>query len=1251
MSRFRPHLKLTNPRIAGTPSFALVATLALLAVATVLLVLFVSTMTLDRSASYSYSQSVKADQIGLGGLHFIVGQLQAEMYKDGLPDTGSGAYPNTPIFANVSSFNVQPQANVTNASLPPLLKTSTNAPFFIGTNSVASYATGFQGNNSVSTTSPSLNGRSVSTNVWNQACFGQYPNTTSAPYWVLMTRAGPTNGVGLNFGVTGNTLNNPAVANPNYAVGRIAYAIYDEGSLLDVTAAGYPGNGSAAQLTVAQLQQIKGTLAGADLATAGIASPSDFIKWRNAATAGTTGSNYVYYVTNFTSTNGFMQVSPGDSTFLSRQDLIKAAQNGVAGFATTNALMNLTTFTRELNAPSWAPSLNGSGASTKYNYATNAKNLTGSPFTSATGKQNPNPYIPLVRYAKGGTVTGYLANGASYTYQVNAGDPVVQHRFPLDRLNWITPTGPATGISAAAIRACFGLMWGTAENLLSGGDANWTGISVWKYVGPTANNETQVSTLGASPVETLSDVAKEAAPREPNFFELLQAGILSGSLGQNLGTGNGNTFQNLNNNAQILGSIQLLRIGASILSQVQSTAYPINIESNQVGYSMVASGVANLPYLNVLKFVSGADGNTSGISNTSVTPMATYGLVSLWNPHQQSATTPVTRPNVRLYVQGTIAIGSGWASSYPAIATSIYGQTFTVPANTFIQLANLPSVGVNGFLNPFAITSNDVLNSSIPAGSSTILGWTSSTTALNPAPYLDKNLIYEALRIPNLNVTLDQTGNGIPGYPGSPESTSLGQVHFSYYMSGATAGSPGTAAPTFQLILKYQDPSGAWVPYDYWTGNSSWQTWWPPFGLSGPTIAPPMTGSGSAITTHSASSSYPIATVDQTMHSSGPGMSRYHSGTLLNPAPLAVRPGIFPMSGDHSGATGTGDVVYPLIDSIWSGSANSGDFSVAGYGGAGSNGSPAGIPSELNSVPTAFVSWFYPAFLCRNNTSYPNVAGSGPGSYFTAYPDPDGIQRIADSGLFPTPSAILAPAIVGNPYYDPNDVPSTAGQRTGDRPIVLNRPLASVGELGYVNRDDPWRSLDFFSVFKGVSTSADSGLLDLFTMTDSPNPVVAGRVNLNTPNAVVLQAVLSSTIADTIGNTLGSPSNLSNPQAMANALVAFTSTTQLVNKDQLVTKFNASLPVGASAGSPFGSVDEQDVKPFREAFVRSLADVGQTRTWNLMIDLVAQSGKYPPSASGQSQFEVQGERHYWLHVAIDRFTGKVIDRQLELVEP
>jgi hypothetical protein len=39
----------------------------------------------------------------------------------------------------------------------------------------------------------------------------------------------------------------------------------------------------------------------------------------------------------------------------------------------------------------------------------------------------------------------------------------------------------------------------------------------------------------------------------------------------------------------------------------------------------------------------------------------------------------------------------------------------------------------------------------------------------------------------------------------------------------------------------------------------------------------------------------------------------------------------------------------------------------------------------------------------------------------------------------------------------------------------------------------------------------------------------------------------------------------------------------------------------------------------------------------------------PECANFRDDFIVEGEQRYWVHVAIDRFTGRVIDKQIEVV--
>jgi hypothetical protein len=73
------------------------------------------------------------------------------------------------------------------------------------------------------------------------------------------------------------------------------------------------------------------------------------------------------------------------------------------------------------------------------------------------------------------------------------------------------------------------------------------------------------------------------------------------------------------------------------------------------------------------------------------------------------------------------------------------------------------------------------------------------------------------------------------------------------------------------------------------------------------------------------------------------------------------------------------------------------------------------------------------------------------------------------------------------------------------------------------------------------------------------------------------------------------------------------------------------------------------VQRFRESAIRALADGGQAGAWNLLIDVIVQTGRYPKGATSLSDFLVEGERHYWVHIALDRTTGEIIDKNIEVV--
>ena len=50
-----------------------------------------------------------------------------------------------------------------------------------------------------------------------------------------------------------------------------------------------------------------------------------------------------------------------------------------------------------------------------------------------------------------------------------------------------------------------------------------------------------------------------------------------------------------------------------------------------------------------------------------------------------------------------------------------------------------------------------------------------------------------------------------------------------------------------------------------------------------------------------------------------------------------------------------------------------------------------------------------------------------------------------------------------------------------------------------------------------------------------------------------------------------------------------------------------------------------------------------------MIDIIAQSGRYGPKAMSLDQFTVEGERRFWMHAAIDRYTGEIVSTYIEPV--
>ena len=293
-----------------------------------------------------------------------------------------------------------------------------------------------------STSDVSANNRSITLARWNKHYLIPKlnpgddladPVTFVAPDWVMVTAE---QGAAVLSTPTKDSNNNTVTA-----VGRYAFAIYDEGGLVDMNVAGYPSGTNPIQ------SGRKGSIAFADLTALGqyplpnSSSPYQvdrIIGWRNYATTqaankfsdtnfasnlqgSVTATSYYTFVTN--NTTGFLTVrstpSPSpypwngrtDQMFLNRQQLIEFRK--AAGFS-SNALQYLGTFSRELNSPSFSPA---TPAGSTIDYAA---------LSSSASAVNPNFLLRRVQ----GTATGVFTRFDRVA--ANGGEPLVKTRFPLE---------------------------------------------------------------------------------------------------------------------------------------------------------------------------------------------------------------------------------------------------------------------------------------------------------------------------------------------------------------------------------------------------------------------------------------------------------------------------------------------------------------------------------------------------------------------------------------------------------------------------------------------------------------------------------------------------------------------------------------------------------------------------------------------------------------------------------------------------
>ncbi|CAN5688929.1 hypothetical protein BH09VER1_BH09VER1_03880 [soil metagenome] len=1224
----RPTLGSAAPR-----GSALVIILAFVVLATVLVLAFFSRSILERQMSNASANQTKVDILAHSAIDTIVGDFKQEIAAGSTATNVGPATNQTTLYFPISPTNMIParsgnptfSGSPTNDPIPNLIRRSVRSdPLVVsGYIGVSASAAG--------STNLSANGRSVSPARWNShyliprlnagstAIDTTPTNSFVAPDWVMVTSNGPA------------TITTPSSA----VIGRYAYAIYDEGGLLDANLAGFPSSLTNYPNAATNVVSYKGSAALADLAAIGITNVDNLIGWRNYATvkptSGSLGSfnfqgdanvasNYYQYLTNGTNSGG-LTVSTNsfnghtDQMFTSRQALLKFRR---ATGLPQDALQYLGTFSRDLEQPSFQPDPTRP-KNTTHDWATAAK--------TTPGFGGNNTYDPT-------GATQDLVNPFLLAARNANGDPVMKRRFPLSRLALVKPN--PSSFDATFILNYFGLKWSTDH---------------WIY---DHGNPSQILKLSEIP-----------STREPDFFETLKAAINCDSIGKQYGGTEGSSgalyspHQYVGNAAAIDGIInyQIIQIGANLIDQYDEDSYPTHI--TYTGHEFY--GVENIPYLNGwmmswyrMKQLSAADIDPArqpppAADGSLVYPYQTWAMFQpiIWNPHAPNSNLNTSLVPTKFRVAAGNVAGQGlpvtispvvrpswWTSggvtTFPATAgftSAVWSQATLNPSTSLLNFDATPNTANNlaasAFQEPYRLLYH------YPAGSNA-----------------DADTNYSVGRF-----SLDALGSIADPVLATSDATSDGKTVIGFFAGKCWTG-PYAATGTFsgtndppnclvggyssdniQLILQYQDALGAWQTYD----------------VINQVYASSVSGAL-------------MSTVDNA--DSGTNLRGFI--TSFRADPRTDRWGLFSMKTFPLASNPSGVSKAPS-DGIY------GNTSIVYNYPQGTTLSPnAGVNSGVvyflnrNSAGTPLVDWSTSPYLSDLAVNLNTGSSSSyiPGKKFY-YNDPDHVLRRASGAIFSGSNGL--PMATGN--FD-------------SRPVVLDRPFRSVAEMGYAFSDTPWKDVNFV-----MPESGDSALLDAFCLNKLNNSTgdvtVAGRVDLNTRQPKVLQALIQGA-AKADGVIISNTDAANAALALINWTADTTSANSgiltrgpLRNRSELVGKFIKAVTYssppssntpnigydGALSYSGYSSLltnpavfsdattgpKDASVKRRRESVMRALVDSGNTRTWNLFIDVIAQTGRFPASATSLDQFTVEGETRYWIHVAIDRFTGKVIAKQLESV--
>ncbi len=940
---------------------------------------------------------------------------------------------------------------------------------------------------------------------------------------------------------------------------------------------------------------------------------------------------------------------------------------------------------------------------------------------NASGEEHiVNPIIPAVTMATSGT----RMNGSTF----KEGDPILKKRFNVNRVLWITYKGPSASLIASdpgdpvftelekeGITTDF-LEQGTAANIEEAFGLTWTagpgpgGLGgYWTY--------TESSTVDA--IRSLSHPTQndgvDTLGREPNFFEILRATVNAGAIGR--ARSGWKTFRDgdeigvddeLTKDSSI--NNQIFQIGANIIDQAHPENFPTHIVLPDGPYTTRARsfwGVVDLPYLYGYKYVSVLLETTDPVPtggspeipkrpeleperNPEITQYTGCSIVIqtplLWNPHAQTPLPPgnLSPQNFRICVTSSalaipsaigtsdvgvniqrvgVGTGGGRLQLSPGDPTHPEYWNWSPRWQENADATDI-GLGVLRFANddPTALLFNftdpglfrhptHLIRSNFPAGLNVRItdDHALANMDMNSSGYQNDHVdgieelttgdLYLGFLVGRLPVlwNVEAGGNNALTVPGTLSAQtarvndSQGQV-LTYSLEYTPDGT--NWIPYKQVALQMKPPEGSGADSHYtdlrWEADvsaSGWESWikWP-LGTS-------YDMQGDNRRAQDADNGLPHLLHD-------PRTTRWGANAFQNG----------PRYNYNIPPTTTSDPAFGECWSIRTGTALGSGYDFRGF-------SQPGSIREGGASSKTSILW-----------DHANHSDATADNYKPFY-DADGVLRRPMASWVGDTTSQTAASTIGLPMA--SGAALTTGDDRFNRPIILHRPFRSVAELSHVFSDAPWRNIDFSTPESGYP-----GLLDVFTIhqDNRSEPVIGGKVDLNTRQMPVLKALLAGGYRDAMSDAGMPELEVGASEAaelLANALIDRTSSTNagkgpLWNVAHLVGRYDSNVNIQAQTPSekpvPFdgfssdigltpggAGIAQNVVQRLREAPIRVLSNTGQAGTWNLLVDIVAQTGRYPTSAGDLNDFMIEAEKRVWLHIAIDRITGKVISQEIEVV--